>query len=100
MMVVFSVEWACGCGCGDTHALYLGTHRDALDLVGELQRKGTAVEIVLSRWRLPRRKEAILLALNQASGADVEIEGETETLAHFVREDRERAEEPAVDKFH
>ena len=97
MFLIFVVGWRCGCGCEHTHRLYLKTHQEALGLVVELQKAGSAVEIWIWRYRLPRRKEAILVALNEAAGLDIELEGELEQLAHLTRDD---CEEPAEAELH
>lgn len=86
MLLYFVVKSLCGCGADHVDYHYFGTHEEALEAVVELQ-EGQAKVIEVWRVRLPRRKDAILAALNESAGHEVEDYGDFEQLAGLVRND-------------
>jgi len=100
MVTMYVINWLCGCGCKEEHRVYAWGRDEAKQVVDELQEGGQAAEILIWLYRMPRNKEAILLALNDAAGLDVELPGDRKLVGHVVRKDLLEAETPELCDMH
>jgi hypothetical protein len=100
-MLIFVVEWLCGCGCGELKRVYLSNKVEADRIVAELEVGEKPIEIWIYCHRLPRTKAAVLTALNDASGVpDLVIPGVSEELLHLIRNDVDQARTPPNEAMH
>lgn len=87
MILIFLVGWYCDRGCAQLHRVYFKTHAEALGFIEALERN-EAHEIWLWRYKMPRNKEAMVAALNEAVGHNIELKGGIEQLCHLKRTDQ------------
>lgn len=84
-MIYFCVRWLCR--HEHPHYEYHATHAEAREQVDELVAAGMLV-IELWRFRMPRNKNAMVAALNDAAGVEgAELHGEQEQLAGLQHQD-------------